>query len=423
MEDKLLIEGGTRLNGRVCISGSKNASLPLLAASLLTADKCIFKGVPHLLDTDNMLKMLTGLGAQITHQGSQMSIQTLEVQETEKLYLYARKMRASFLLLSPLLVRRGEACLPMPGGCAIGSRPVDLHLKGLASLGARFKMEKDCIRASAEELRGNEVLLDYPSVGATENVMMAAAAARGKTAIINAALEPEIVDLANLLNKMGAKVSGVGTRIILIEGNPELHGAAHTVIPDRIEAGTYLIAAAATGGCVRLQRVIPDHLRAVIEKLREAGVPIEEGSSELVVGPARKVHPLQITTSPYPGFPTDLQPQFAALLSTVEGESIIIETVFENRFLYTKDLRKMGAQIAIDGRSVVICGVKGLAPAQVEATDLRAGAALVIAALMAPGKTELSGVYHLDRGYENLEDKLTSLGADIRRATDQAANL
>jgi len=423
LEDKYLIEGGTTLNGSVCISGSKNASLPLLAASLLTADKCIFKGIPHLLDIDNMVKMLSGLGAQVNFQGSQMVIQARELRETEKLHLYARKMRASFLLLGPLLVRLGEVCLPLPGGCAIGSRPVDLHLKGLSSLGARFQMEKGLIRASAGELRGCEVALSYPSVGATENIMMAAAAAQGKTTIINAALEPEIVDLANFLNKMGARVTGAGSRVIEVEGNQELHGAVHTVIPDRIEAGTYLIAAAATGGQVHLERVIPEHLRAVIDKLREAGVSIEEGNNELLVGPSREMRPLRITTGPYPSFPTDLQPQFAALLSVVPGESTITETVFENRFLYTKGLQQMGAQISVDGRTARIRGVESLIPAQVEATDLRAGAALVIAGLIAAGRTEVRGVYHLDRGYEKLEGKLTSLGAKISRVTDQAANL
>lgn len=423
MEDKYLIEGGTSLHGSVCISGSKNASLPLLAASLLTTDRCVFKGVPHLLDINNMVKMLTGLGAQVSFQGNQLVIQARELRETEKLHLYARKMRASFLLMGPLLVRLGEVCLPLPGGCAIGSRPVDLHLKGLSALGAHFQMEKGYIRASARELRGAEVSLSYPSVGATENIMMAASAAQGKTTIINAAREPEIVDLADLLNKMGARVTGAGTRVIEIEGKRELHGAAHTVIPDRIEAGTYLIAAAATGGQVHLQRVIPEHLRAVIDKLREAGVPIEEGDDELLVGPSRQLHPLRITTGPYPSFPTDLQPQFAVLLSVVPGESTVTETVFENRFLYTKGLQQMGAQISVEGRTAHIRGVKGLISARVEATDLRAGAALVIAGLIAAGRTEVSGLYHLDRGYENLEGKLTSLGAKISRVIDQAANL
>jgi len=423
LEDKYLIEGGTTLHGSVCISGSKNASLPLLAASLLTADKCVFKGVPQLLDIRNMVKMLSGLGAQVNHQGGQMVIQARELRETEKLHLYARKMRASFLLLGPLLVRLGEVCLPLPGGCAIGSRPVDLHLKGLSALGARFQMEKGYIRASAGELRGCDVTLSYPSVGATENIMMAAAAAQGKTRIINAAMEPEIVDLADFLNKMGARVTGAGTRVIEVEGKPELHGAAHTVIPDRIEAGTYMIAAAATGGQVHLQRVAPEHLRAVIDKLREAGVTIEEGNNELLIKAGRKMHSLKITTGPYPSFPTDLQPQFAVLLSVVPGESTITETVFENRFLYTRGLQQMGAQIRVDGCTARIRGTKSLIPAQVEATDLRAGAALVIAGLIAPGRTEISGVYHLDRGYEKLEVKLASLGAKISRVADQAANL
>ncbi len=426
MEDKLLIEGGTRLNGSICISGSKNASLPLLAASLLTEDKCILKGVPHLLDTCNMMKMLSGLGAQISYQDGQVTILAREVQESGQLYQYARTMRASFLLLGPLLMRTGEACLPLPGGCAIGNRPVDLHLKGLTALGAEFSVENGYIKASAKNLIGNEVSLDYRSVGATENIMMVAAAAQGCTTITNAAAEPEIVDLGNLLNKMGARVTGTGTSCIRIEGAPDLCGAIHTVIPDRIEAGTYLIAAAATGGQVRLQNVVPSHLQLVIEKLRQAGVPIEDGRSELVVYPAEGpegLYPLQITTGPYPGFPTDLQPQLAALLTTATGESTITETVFENRFLYTEYLQRMGSQISVNGSVARIQGVKSLLPAQVKATDLRAGAALVIAALKTPGKTEIGGVYHLDRGYEKLEEKLASLGAHIRRVSDRAVNL
>lgn len=423
MEDKYLIEGGTRLNGSVCISGSKNASLPLLAATLLTADKCVLKGVPRLLDTCNMMKMMLGLGVQVSRQGSQVAIQARDVQETGQMYQYAQKMRASFLLLGPLLVRTGEACLPLPGGCAIGNRPVDLHLKGLAALGAEFTMEKGYIQASAKDLKGNEVFLDYPSVGATENIMMAAAAARGSTTINNAAAEPEIVDLANFLNKIGARVSGAGTSCIQIEGTRDLYGVMHTVIPDRIETGTFLAIAAATGGQVQLQRVIPDHLREVIEKLRQAGVTIEERGEDLVVYAAEGLCPLQITTAPYPGFPTDLQPQFTALLTTATGESTITETVFENRFLYVEFLRRMGSQIYVNGSTAVIQGVESLSPAQVEATDLRAGAALVIAALKTPGETEIRGVYHLDRGYEDLEEKLSSLGARVRRVTEQAANL
>lgn len=423
MEDKYIIEGGTRLNGSICISGSKNASLPLLAATLLTADKCVLKGVPHLLDTCNMMKMLSGLGAQVSRQGGQVTIQAREVQETGQMYQYARKMRASFLLLGSLLVRTGVACLPLPGGCAIGSRPVDLHLKGLAALGAKFTMENGYIQASAKDLKGNEVFLDYPSVGATENIMIVAAAARGCTTITNAAAEPEIVDLANFLNKMGARVSGAGTSCIQIQGARDLCGVIHTVIPDRIEAGTFLIIAAATGGQVQLQRVVPDHLRKVINKLRQAGVPIEEGSDELVVYPTEELRPLQITTAPYPGFPTDMQPQFAALLTTAGGESTIRETVFESRFLYAEFLRRMGSQIYVNGSIAIIQGVECLSPAQVEATDLRAGAALVTAAMKTPGETEIRGVYHLDRGYEDLEGKLASLGARIRRVTEQAANL
>lgn len=423
MEDKLIIEGGARLSGSVRISGSKNASLPLLAASLLTPEKCVLSGVPNLSDVNNMIEMLVELGAQVNIQGSQVTVQARDLHETGHLLQHVKKMRASFLLLAPMLVRIGEACLPLPGGCAIGSRPVDLHLDGLAALGAKIQIEKSYVRATARELRGSEINLAFPSVGATENIMMAAAAAHGCTMIANAAAEPEIVDLAVFLNKMGAKVKGAGTSLICVEGNPELQGAVHTVIPDRVEAGTYLVAALATGGDVHLARVIPDHLRPVLEALRQAGALIEEKGEEIFAAAPCKLEPLEITTAPYPGFPTDMQPQFAALLTTARRESTILETVFENRFLYVDYLRKMGADIQIADNCACISGVDHLKPAFVEATDLRAGAALVVAALKAFGKTEINGVYHLDRGYENLEEKLASLGARIQRVTAQAVNL
>lgn len=423
MEDKFIIEGGARLSGSVSVSGSKNASLPLLAASLLTPEKCVLSGIPDLSDINNMLKMLDELGAQVNIQGSQVTVQSRDLHETGHLQRHVKKMRASFLLLAPMLVRIGEACLPLPGGCAIGSRPVDLHLEGLAALGAKIQIEENHVRASARQLKGCEINLAFPSVGATENIMMAAAAAQGCTTIVNAAAEPEIVDLAVFLNKMGARVCGAGTPLICIEGNPELRGAVHTVIPDRVEAGTYLIAALATGGEVHLARVIPDHLRPVLEGLRQAGALIEEHDEAIFAAAPRKFKPLEITTAPYPGFPTDMQPQFAALLATACGESTILETVFENRFLYVDYLQKMGADIQVADNCAFIRGVDSLQPALVEATDLRAGAALVVAALKACGKTELDGVYHLDRGYENLEEKLTSLGARIQRVAAQAVSL
>lgn len=418
-----MIEGGIRLKGDVRISGSKNASLPILAASLLTPEKCVISGLPRLADVETMLRMLTELGVQVAVQGSQVTIQARELQRKAQLQQYAKKMRASFLLMGPLLARQGEACMELPGGCAIGRRPVDLHLKGLAALGAEIQIEKGFVRATARRLRGAEIALEFPSVGATENIMMAAACASGMTTLINAAAEPEIVDLADFLNKMGADIRGAGTGVICIKGTPNLKGAVHTVIPDRIEAGTYMAAVAATGGEARLVRVIPEHLRSVIEKFREAGVCIEEGDGELFVSAPQELRPLDISTSPYPGFPTDMQPQFVALLTTARGTSRVSENIFENRFLYIQELVRMSASIEVTGNTAVIHGVTGLRAACVKATDLRAGAALVIAALKAWGETDISGLYHLDRGYEDLEEKLSALGCRIRRVTEQAANL
>ncbi len=418
-----MIEGGTSLAGDVEISGSKNASLPILAASLLTPERCVICGVPRLTDTRIMIQMLEELGAQVSMQGCQVAVQARELQVTDGLHQHARKMRASFLLMGPLLARCGRARLTLPGGCAIGKRPVDLHLKGLAALGAEITVEKGYVTATAERLTGNEICLEFPSVGATENIMMAAACARGTTTLLNAAAEPEIEDLARFLNKMGAKVAGAGTRVVRIEGKPSLQGAVHTVIPDRIEAGTYMVAAAATGGQVRLLKANPAHLRSVIQKLRKAGAAVEVGDGELFVAAPPNLTALRIRTSPYPGFPTDLQPQFAALLTTAAGTSRIVETVFEERFLYAKELRRMGALIEVSGATALIRGVKCLHPARVEAPDLRAGAALVIAALKTWGKTEISCVHHLDRGYEDFEEKLRRLGARIRRLTEQAASL
>jgi len=423
LEDKFLIEGGIRLKGNVRISGSKNASLPILAASLLTPEKCVISGVPRLADVSTMTGMLTELGAQVSIQGSQVTVQARELHKAGQLQQHARKMRASFLLMGPVLARQGEACMALPGGCAIGRRPVDLHLKGLAALGAEIQIEKGFVKATARQLQGAEIILDFPSVGATENIVMAATCARGTTTLVNAAAEPEILDLADFLNKMGAEIKGAGTRVIRIKGNPSLQGAVHTVIPDRIEAGTYLAAAVATGGEVRISRVVPDHLRSVIEKFREAGACIEEGTDELFVSASQELLPLDISTSPYPGFPTDMQPQFAAILTTAGGTSTITENIFENRFLYIDELVRMGASIEVTGSTAVIRGINGLRPACVKATDLRAGAALVIAALKAWGETEIGGVYHLDRGYEDLEEKLGGLGCRIRRVTEQAANL
>lgn len=423
MEERYLIEGGTSLQGTVHISGSKNASLPILAASLLTSEKCVISGVPRLADVCNMVRMLQEVGAQVGCQGSQFTVCSRELQISGQLPQFARKMRASFLLLAPLLVRLGSAVLPLPGGCAIGQRPVDLHLKGLQALGARIDCSKGWVEARAGRLQGADITLDFPSVGATENILMAAVGAEGTTIIRNAAREPEIVDLALFLNQMGARVTGAGSEVIRVKGVEHLGGAMHSVIPDRIEAGTYLAAAVAIGGCVRLQRVVPGHMRPVLEAFRSAGVDIEEGDDHILAAAPARLRPVSISTSPHPGFPTDMQPQLAAVLTGAGGTSVITENVFESRYLYIEELWRMGAAIDIQGRSALIHGVSYLKPARVKATDLRAGAALVIAALKTWGETEISGVFHLDRGYENLEEKLTGLGGRIRRLAEQAANL
>jgi UDP-N-acetylglucosamine 1-carboxyvinyltransferase len=425
LEDRYFIEGGPSLNGTVAISGSKNASLPILVASLLTTERSVISDMPYLSDIGNMIKMLTELGAQVGCQDHQVTVQARELQPGDQMCLFAKTMRASFLLMGALLARNGRGCLPLPGGCAIGARPVNLHLKGLAKLGAEISIEKGLVTASAKHLRGSEVCLDFPSVGATENIMMAATCAKGITTLVNAATEPEIEDLALFLSKMGARVTGAGTPVVQIEGGNPLHGVLHSVIPDRIEAGTYMVAAAVTRGQVHLKQVIPEHLQAIITKLREAGAEIEEGTDELFVRAPREFVPLAIETAPHPGFPTDMQPQFAALLATAGGTSRITETVFESRFLYTRELCQMGACIEHSGDSIIIRGVKAFSPARVKITDLRAGAALVIAALGTWGETEIEDIYHLDRGYEDLEDKLTGLGARVRRVreAERAAGL
>jgi UDP-N-acetylglucosamine 1-carboxyvinyltransferase len=425
LEDKYLVEGGANLSGTVVISGSKNASLPLLVASLLSPERSVISGVPYLSDISTLIQMLSELGVQVSRQDHQVIVQARELQPGDKLCQFARTMRASFLLMGALLARNGGGCLPLPGGCAIGARPVNLHLDGLAKLGAKISIDKGMVTVQAGRLRGSEIRLDFPSVGATENIIMAATHARGVTTLINAAAEPEIIDLAQFLNKMGARVTGAGTPVVQVEGGLPLHGAVHAVIPDRIEAGTYMVAAAATRGQLRLERIIPEHLQAIISKLREAGVEVDVGASgsDLYVWTPREFSPLAIETAPYPGFPTDMQPQFAALLATAAGTSRITETIFENRFIYTQELMRMGACIEPCDDTIIIRGVPRLSPARVKVTDLRAGAALVIAALSTWGKTEIDGIYHLDRGYEELEDKLIALGARIRRVTEQAANL
>ncbi|MDI7247447.1 MAG: UDP-N-acetylglucosamine 1-carboxyvinyltransferase [Bacillota bacterium] len=418
--DSILIRGGVRLSGRVVVSGAKNAALPAIAAALLTDDEVTISGVPALDDVDTMCELLGNLGVAVSAAPGRIRLRASDAAARPAPYDLVRRMRASFLVAGPLLARFGAARMPMPGGCAIGSRPINLHLKVFTAMGADLATGNGYIEAVAPStgLRGARVYLDYPSVGATENAMMVGALANGTTVIENAAQEPEVVDLANLLSAMGARVRGAGTGVIKIDGAAELHGAAHTIVPDRIEAGTYMAAAAITGGDVVIDNVVPEHLAAAISKLREAGAAIETQGSSLRVRSSGEIQPLDVKTMPYPGFPTDLQAQFMAILSIARGTSIITETVFENRFMHVDELNRMGARIKIDGRSAVVEGVEALSGAPVRATDLRAGAALVVAALVSRGETEIFGVSHIDRGYESIERKLGALGALIERRAD-----
>jgi len=415
--EKLVIRGGKPLTGRVRISGAKNAVLPVIASTLLVNGTCCIRGVPCLTDVRMMVDLLGYMGADISWEGETLSVRAGNLNNREAPFEYVSKMRASFLIMGPLLARFGQARIFMPGGCNIGTRPIDLHLKGFVSLGAEVIKEKGYVEARIRDrLKGTRVYLDFPSVGATENIMMAAVMAEGTTHIQNAAEEPEIVDLANFLNAMGGRVSGAGTNLITIEGVPSLRGSTHTVIPDRVEAGTYMVAATLTGGEVYLENVISEHLKPVIAKLEEVGAKIKNGGAGVRVTAPDKILPINLQTLPYPGFPTDMQSQMTSLLAVADGTSIITETVFENRFMHTEELIRMGADIKVDGRIAVIKGVSRLSGARVQATDLRGGAALIIAALAASGQTEIGYVYHVDRGYERLEEKLGGLGADISRA-------
>jgi UDP-N-acetylglucosamine 1-carboxyvinyltransferase len=410
-----VIEGGRSLKGNVKISSAKNAVLPVIAASLLTESDCVIEDAPDLEDVKVMREVLVSLGARVSREADSIRINSQKIDSHEAPYDLVRKMRASFLVMGPLLARKGHARISLPGGCAIGSRPIDLHLKGFAALGAEIELGHGFVEAKCERLRGATIYLDFPSVGATENIMMAAALAEGQTVIENAAKEPEIIDLANFLNSMGAHVRGAGTDIIKIEGVKELKGISYTVIPDRIEAGTYLVAGAITGGNIFLENVVSEHLKPVIAKLNECGVKIvEEPEGLRVIGDGRP-NPSDVKTLPYPGFPTDMQAQIMAFLSLARGTSMIIETVFENRFMHVEELRRMGAHIKIDGRSAVIEGVEKLSGAPVKATDLRAGAALILAGLAAEGTTTVMNAHHVDRGYVDIVEKLTGLGAAIKR--------
>lgn len=418
---KYFVEKSGPLRGEVEISGSKNAVLPIMAASILTAGKCEILEVPELRDVEVMRQLLASLGADVRADYSQnrMEIETAALSGVEPPYELVKKMRASNLLMGPLLAKAGVFRIALPGGCAIGARPIDLHLKGFHALGAEISISDTYVEAKAEKLIGGKVYLDFPSVGATENIMMAATLAEGTTIIENVAEEPEIVDLANFLNKMGAKIKGAGTDTIKIEGVPALHGAKHAVIPDRIETGTFMVASAITRGDILLRNVVSDHVKPVIAKLQECGVEIVDDDEGLRVrANGKELVATDIKTLPYPGFPTDMQSQFMALLATVSGSSTVIETVFENRYMHINELNRMGANIRIEGRSAVINGGQRLHGAQVISTDLRAGAALVLAGLMSDGVTEISEIYHIERGYSDLVEKLKGLGANIWRVDD-----
>lgn len=421
--ETILIEGGRRLSGEVRIGGAKNAALPILAAALLTGEAVRLESVPPLEDVATMQEVLLRLGATVEPApDGTLTVEAGELVATEAPFELVRRMRASFLVMGPLLARRKTARIALPGGCAIGARPIDLHLKGFCALGAEVVSGYGYVEARADRLRGAEIYLDFPSVGATENLMMAAARAEGSTLIVNAAKEPEIVDLATFLNTLGARVRGAGTDNIRIEGVREFGGARHRIIPDRIEAGTYLMAVGAAGGQVVIRNVVARHLEPVIAKAREAGLEVQvesgvgEGENEVLrVRALAAPSPADIITLPYPGFPTDLQPPWMALMALATGRAVVTENVFEDRYRHVEALRRMGARIRVQGRVAEISGVSRLTGARVNATDLRAGAALVVAGLAAGGTTEICHVYHLDRGYANLEANLRELGAVIER--------
>lgn len=415
---KIVINGGKRLSGRIKVSAAKNSILPIIAASLLCPEKSIIEDIALLEDVYCICDVLKSVGASTYISDNILTINPENLVSFEPPYDLVRKMRASFLVMGPLLARMGKVKISMPGGCNIGTRPIDLHLKGLSALGAEVNLGHGYVEAKAERLKGAKIYLDFPSVGATENIMMTSVLAEGETIIENAAEEPEIVDLANFLNSMGANVIGAGTDTIKIVGTRELKGTTHCVIPDRIEAGTYMIAGAITGGDVIVDNVIIEHVKSVIAKLTEAGVKIEEGQNKVIVHSDGNIQPIDIKTLPYPGFPTDLQAPMMSLMSISKGTSMITETVFENRFMHVCELKRMGVNIKIDGRSAVIEGCERLTGAKVKATDLRAGAALILAGLAADGITEVGDIHHVDRGYVDIEKKLKSLGADIERVEE-----
>ena len=417
--EKIIVKGGKRLSGKVRIEGAKNSVLPVLAASLMASEgKSIIHDVPTLDDVYTINEVLRNLNVKVKFKNNQVVIDASNELTTEAPSEYVRKMRASVLVLGPLLSRYGHAKVALPGGCAIGSRPIDLHLKGFEAMGAKVNVGNGFVEVSVRDrLKGERIYLDVPSVGATENIMMAAALAEGKTVIENCAKEPEIVDLANYLNKMGAKIVGAGTETIRIHGVDKLHGAEHTIIPDRIEAGTFMVAAAVTGGHILIENVVVEHIRPVIAKLREMGLEIIEDHNSIEVIADKPLKATDIKTLPHPGFPTDMQAQMMVAMLCAEGTSVVTETVFENRFMHVEEFRRMNANMKIEGRSVIIEGLCDLQGAQVQATDLRAAAALVLAGLCADGITEVTELKHLDRGYVDFTGKLKKLGADIKRVS------
>ncbi len=417
---KFIIGHSDGLKGKVTISGSKNAVLPILAACLLTEEECLIHSVPSLTDVFSMVDILKDLGAEVffDQENEFIKVKAQQLEKFEEEYDMAGKMRASFLVMGPLLARYQKARIPLPGGCPIGCRPVDLHLKGFIAMGTKMKQEHGYVEVEVKSLKGNKIYLDFPSVGATENIMMAATLAHGTTIIENAAAEPEICDLACFLRKMGADISGEGTDTIEIHGVKKLGGVEHWVIPDRIEAGTYMTAAAITSGDIILENVQEEHLKPIIAKLTESNVKTEMTEEGLHVYRKGKLRPIHLKTMPFPGFPTDMQAPFMSLMTIIKGTSLITETVFENRFQQAGELKRMGADIKIESSSAVIEGVEKLTGTQVKATDLRAGAALILSALAAEGKTEISDIYHIERGYYKIEEKLRALGADIEKVED-----
>ncbi len=417
--DKIVIRGGERLIGEVEVSGSKNSTLPVFVSCLLSEGENVFYNVPNLRDVQTITKVLSNLGAEVSRENQVYRVNATEVSNDEAPYDLVKTMRASILVLGPLVARRKRATVSLPGGCAIGARPINLHLVGLEAMGAKIDLRHGYIEARTDGLKGATLSFDTVTVTGTENLMMAAALAKGRTVLQNAAMEPEVVDLANVLNKMGAKIIGAGTSVIEIEGVKSLHAVEHTIIPDRIEAGTLMVAAGLTRGNIKIRQCPFSEMEMVVHKLRESGMEIESDGDGIRAVGTKRIRSVDIKTQPYPGFPTDMQAQFMVLMSLARGLSVISETIFENRFIHVSELRRMGADIRIQGDSAIIQGVESLGGAPVMATDLRASASLVLAGLAADGVTEVSRVYHLDRGYEGLDKKLAKLGANIERVKEE----